>query len=362
MKIIVAGGGWSTNIGNSLFNLGTLYILNQVLPQAEVILLSDQPAYLDFFRHKTPKNSLKIFNYVSPDYIVLHGSVLQRRFPQIWSESLDIMRKKGTKIIFISAGLSDYTDLEIEICKRYLKRNPPFLFISRDSETFKHFFHLAKYSYDGIDSAFFLPEVFSPIEIDLPPYIIFNFNKYTEPKVSIIYDDAALISEQNQSKELVRSRMFYFLGKMWKVEFPLIKYYISKQLQKFYPYMEALFPFCNRRSTYIGDYMIVRTDHQINPIFLRKVFRGPHTYVWDTPYTYLCLYANTTVTFSDRVHACVATLAYGKPAMLFSQSGRSRILNRIGAQDIYRQPTTVSQAKLSEEKKSLLNYLKSIPF
>lgn len=43
--IVIAAGYWSTNIGNSFVQLGTKYLLNQLFPDKEVFLLTDQPGY-----------------------------------------------------------------------------------------------------------------------------------------------------------------------------------------------------------------------------------------------------------------------------------------------------------------------------
>jgi hypothetical protein len=41
----VLAGYWSANIGNSFFQLGAQFLLEQIFPDGHVVMLSDQPAY-----------------------------------------------------------------------------------------------------------------------------------------------------------------------------------------------------------------------------------------------------------------------------------------------------------------------------
>lgn len=359
--IAIAGGGWSPNIGNGFFNLGTMHVLRQAMPEAKIVFASDQPAYWNFVRHTTPKNSLKTMDYIEADYLVLHGSVLTSRFPTMWSESLSRLRERETKLVFISSGLFDYSEEEIAICRAYLKKYPPYLLVARDQVTYENFHDLAEYSYSGIDSAFFVPDVYQPLKLDLPPYLVLNFDKYTEPRLSIDKNSkpSDLIYE---GPELRQSRKFEFAGDVWQAHFPTIRYHLSRRLQKFYPYIAGPLRLHGTGPTHVNGYMIVRTDHQINPMLVSKVFSGPNTFASDIPETYLSLYAQAAGVFSDRIHACVVTLAYGNHAMLFSQSGRARVLERIGAHEISKKPTKISQEYLAEEKKAMLDFIKSVPF
>lgn len=361
MKVVIAGGGWSTNIGNAFFNLGTEYVLRQVLPEADFLLMSDQPAYLDFFRRKAPRNSLNLFHYIKAEYIVLHGSVLTRHLPQVWGQALSIMCRAGTRVIFISAGLFEYSEAEIGICRQFLADNPPFLFVSRDAETYRHLGDCAQHSYDGIDSAFFLPEAFSPHDFGLCPYVIFNFDKSPEPFVKCFGDNQCAPGAQRVRRGRY-STQFEFKGSSWEVTFPVLRYCLSKRLSKFYPYLISLAPFGDRRPETTGDYMIVRTDHQFNPVYPRKIFRYPNSFCWDIPDPYLCLYANAELTLADRIHAAVAALAYGRPAMLFSESGRSRIIDRVGGGELSKEPVMLDQALLKYEKDRMLDFLSEIEF
>ena len=359
MKVIVTGGGWSTNVGNGFFNMGTVHLLQTVLPDAQILLLSDQPGNLNFVNRKAPPNSLNLFHYIDADVVVLHGSVLTRHLPRIWAESFRKLRERGTKLVFISSGLFEYDEPEIKACREFLEQNPPFLFVSRDSDTYGYFADLAEHSYDGIDSAFFLPQAFTPTGLGLPPYITVNFDKSPEPTIACSMNGDG--SEMTDAPTGNGAVQFDLDEKCWQVSFPRFRQHLSKRLHKFYPYFESFAPL-RRKPESVAGKMIVRVDHQFNPICLKKLFRSPNSFCWDLPAPYLCLYANTQLTLTDRIHAAVATLVYGKPAMLFSSSGRARILERVGVKGISRKPVYLDQPKVAEQKRKMLQFLGQVPF
>jgi hypothetical protein len=58
------------------------------------------------------------------------------------------------------------------------------------------------------------------------------------------------------------------------------------------------------------------------------------------------------------MHACVAATSYGKPSMLFSQSPRVRLLERVGLAAIREKPVALDLHVLEKEKQKLISFLK----
>jgi hypothetical protein len=54
----------------------------------------------------------------------------------------------------------------------------------------------------------------------------------------------------------------------------------------------------------------------------------------------------------------VATLAYGKPAKLFSTSPRAYLLDRLGAKNIRKELTKIDPEWLKYEKLAMINFLR----
>lgn len=83
------------------------------------------------------------------------------------------------------------------------------------------------------------------------------------------------------------------------------------------------------------------------------------TYAGDIPHSYLNLYAGSKLTISNRVHACVATVSYGNPAMLFTRSPRAYLLKRLGLNTIKEEPNRVDMVWLRHQKNALIDWLSS---
>jgi len=357
--------GWSTNIGNAFFAEGIKYVLERAIPNCRAVLLTDQAAFLNLmpgrnYRHEPP-NSLRYLDHIRPDYVVVAGSCLTEQFPRIWGQSLRHLYQAGTKVLFIGAGHYDYSVKEIELCRDLLKQYPPHVFISRDRKTYEIFRDVSKHSYDGIDCAYFVPEVFEPIKTDLPPYIVLNFDKTPEPLIRVSTNGPSSVSGSANPApgNLVR---FDFRGREWLLQFPRIRLKLSRLLDKGYAFTVGPMGLHGTRQRQAGEMMIVRTDHALNPLMLRRIFRGPNAFAGDLPYTYYNLYGQTELTLTDRIHAALVTLSYGRPAMLISRSGRASIIERVGGGDVTRKPTQLDMDVLAREKQGMIDFLSSVPW
>jgi len=360
-KTFVIPIAWSMNIGNAFVAVGVKYALEQTVPRAKVLLLSDQAAYLNFVPgpkyRREPRNSLHYLEYIRPDYIVLTGSLLTKQFPQVWRTSLKSLVQAGTKTLLISVGHYDYSPEEIEICRNLLREYPPYVFISRDHQTYENLHDTAEYSYDGIDGGYFVPDIFQPIQTDLPPYIVLNFDKTPEPRIQVRSNN---FSQPPGPFHNVFS--FEFRSQEWLLVFPRIRFALSRLLGKGFGFIFGPIGLHGTAQERVGDLMILRTDHQLNPLMMRRIFRGPNAFAGDIPYTYLNIYAQTELTLTDRVHAALVTMAYGRPAVLFSQSGRALIIERVGGEGVTRKPTYLDIGVLAREKQAMIDFLKSVPW
>jgi hypothetical protein len=345
--IIVVGGYWSTNIGNSFFQLGAQFLLERIFPDGHVVMLSDQPGYWKVSQGN-PANAFILLEHIPMDYLVIQGPFLRPEFDSIWAGTLRKLQRKGVKIIVLSAGMMDYTPSAIAQYRGWLTEFPPYIFTTRDSDTFEVCADLADHAYDGIDLAFFVPDLFEPVPMELRDFVVFNFDKIPEPRVEI---RGEFSSEGNADYE------FEFANKYWHLHFAKLRTLLSHTF-KFYPFIDAFLP--KQYPETVDGRLIIRTDHRFNPLIEKKVFKAPNSFVSDIPYTYLNLYANAKLTLSNRVHACVATLAYGNPAMLISKTPRAKLLERVGASAIIREPVTLPKEEIEEEKAQLVDFVRSV--
>jgi hypothetical protein len=251
--------------------------------------------------------------------------------------------------MILSCGLMKYRERDMAQVKEFFKKYPPLLITTRDSFAFESLKGCTTNIYDGIDFAFFVPDAHNPVKLDFGKLLTLNFDKFFEPRINI-------------GDIKTRTCNFIFEDRCWNLKFNNILARIGSKTDRFTDslvYFLSVFP-AKDRNKKIDQYNIVRTDHRFSPLLKNKVFRYSNSFVSDIPQSYLDIYAASSITLSDRVHACAVTLAYGNYAMLFSKTGRSKLLDRVGADHIDKQPVRIDLVKLQHEKSALVNWIKKI--
>jgi len=343
-------GGWSTNIGNSFFQLGAKYVLEKAFPHHNILLIQDQPGYYNVKRG-TPKNAFIPLENMRIDYLVILGPFLRPEIGKIWGSTFEKILNDNVKIIILSAGMMDYGDKTVRTAREWLSKIKPYILTTRDEETYQNFSDFAKYSYNGIDLAFYVPDFYTPNDLKIDRCLVLNFDKTPEPKITI---------SRNKKDISSADKIFTFDDKLWGLKFPSFLTWLSTRSK----IISVLGPLLDIRRDFpekIDKMKIIRTDHRFNPIIFSKLYKKPMSFCSDIPWGYLDIYSQASLLLSNRVHACVAALAHGNPAMLFSKTPRARLLERVGAKDITKKPVKVSQKKLKKEKKELIAFLKNIP-
>lgn len=345
---VIVAGYWSTNIGNSFFQLGAEYLIRQAYPDSTILVLSDQPGYWKTGVKGNPENALLLLETLSFDYLVIQGPFLRPEYDRIWLETLKTLYRRGVKIIALAAGMMKYDKENVRKYRQWLSQTPPFMFITRDSETYQELHDIAEHSFDGIDIAFFVSDFFRASKMQGGPYLVYNFDKWPEPKIW---------TEQNTGSDLEADYSFNFENRRWYVRFPKLRRKLTRK-SRVLQFVDSWLP--ANKVTAVDEFSIVRTDHRFNPVLFRNIYRSPNTLVSDIPQSYLTVYANSSLTLSNRVHACVATVAYGNSAMLFSDTPRSKLLARAGLDRITTEPQRLDFDYLLAEKQQLISFLRSI--
>lgn len=354
--IVVTAGTWSTNIGNAFFQLGAQYVMSQAGGRRAVQLFTDHAGYWQYGRKVEPANSARLLDHVDAEYVVLSGSLLTYSFPALWADSLKILKQKGTRLVLLGVGQFDYSERETQLCRELLREYPPYLFVSRDSVTYENFKDLALYSYDGIDNAYFLPLACPAVKLDYPPYIALNFDKGPEPVCALLASSERPI----WGRSGYNSCRVPFGSDVLDIRFPARKRLLSDCFGKYYGYLAGMLGLKRTRQDRVGEYHLLRTDHQTNPLCHRKLYYGPGAFAMDVPYGYFAIYANSVLTLADRIHACVVTMAYGGTAMLFSKSPRAQIIERVGATTIFQRPTRLDPAALDNLRNAEIEFIRSV--
>lgn len=336
-RIAILTSYWSTNIGNSFFQLGAEYVLKRIFPNDLVFPIGDQPGYA-FPQHGWPKNAFDVTATLDIDLLVVLGPVLRPEFEHMLLPTLKALAQKGTKFLFMGMGMMQYDDATIERVKGYLRELPVAAFVSRDRPTYDAFHEVCPHAFDGVDVAFFVSDVWGDApRPNMAPYMVMNFDQLPEP-------------------DFVESPSGIPIGKAtYEMRMPDFRRKFSEKGTLFNIVERMVFP--QKATTELGGLQIVRTDHRYNPVVLKKIYNAPNTYSGDTPYSYFALYSGCELTLSNRVHACAATLAFGNKAMLVSKTPRAYLLDRAGAATIKEKPTSLDMDKLAAEKRSLIEFV-----
>lgn len=346
-RIAVLTGYWSTNIGNAFFQIGAAWVLQKVLPHAQIIPIGDQAGYWNT-RQGNPPNSLDLVAEMDLDAVVVIGPFCRPEMEGITGQMLRKQRERGAKIIVLAAGMMQYDKATVDLSRRMLRDIEPFIFTTRDTETYELLGDMAEHAYDGIDVATFVSDAFQPAPLHLPPYVCFNFDQIPEPRIAPAKDFGPRKGTDRSVK--------YVDGSEWLVRQPKLRTELSYK-HRAYPFLDGLLGLGSGVPERVDGRLIVRTDHRYNPFLARKCYRAPNSYVGDVPYSYLNLYAHTTCTFTNRVHAAVATVSFGNPAMLFTRSPRAYLLKRLGLDEIKDRPVSLDLAWLRKEKAALMEWL-----
>lgn len=321
MKIGYIGGFWATNIGNSVYNLGTIYLLTKLYGKKNIYFLNDPPAHFWNENGENPKKSFDFLSHIDGvDIVLVSGPVLSKRLPNVYRKIFSTLTKRGIKIGYISAGLSQYNSEEINILSNFFQEFPPYIITTRDEVTYSALkkINIRMNLYNGICTGFYVGDAVNITPMDISPYIVYNFARSNEPIFTI-----------NNNEINFRKR----------------------KITDGYPKT-------------LDSNLIIRTVSEGFKYFKFLIFNRPNVYYSDLPHNYLSIYKHAKLVLSERVHTCVATLSLGGKAMYVpiskrSLDGRSKLFDRLSLSKIYEHPVTLNSGLLSEEKSKLENFLKN---
>lgn len=348
--VALVSGFWGQNIGNAFFNIGGKWILEQVFGEGAVAFIQDQPGYRTFHDQSkgNPANDIELLRFLDVEYIVLQGPLLTTGYEKLWRRTFEELTARGTKIILLGAAFFKFRPLEFEAARAFLEEFPPALISTRDTRSYEQIksWGLSIPLYDGMDSAFFAPKAYTPFRMTAPAYVACNFDRYPEPSITV-----------SQSRELSADQAFEWEGKWWNLQTPSLVSKLAHR-SKVQAYLGHLLD-GRKLPSEIDGRMVIRPEHRVNPHMTYKVYQHPNATASDEPWTYFNIYANADLVLADRVHACVAALAYGRPAMLFTPSPRQALFTRVGAGEVRDRPVTIDLDWLEDQRMQEVAWLQS---
>jgi hypothetical protein len=296
---------WYGNIGDGFVQKGAKSILERSFPDSCVIeastlgndLLSESGIKLfskyiggkgngsisrkfsDFGRKHTLNDPrveklANVGDLIDTDVIILAGCVLNSNL-DLYIGPINKIRRNGSKIIFLGAGATDYLPSTVRNVRIILEEMKPFALLSRDLKALTHYSDLFQHCYYGIDCAFFINDYYSPPKAD-KSFIAATFDTIREPVINSKY--------------------------------PIIR-----------PHHSVLkLPLS-----------LPRKFFSISSISMLNFFNNTNSFISDNINDYLFLYSNAKEVHSDRIHACIAALAYGTPTRLYIKTPRDQLFERI---------------------------------
>lgn len=343
MRVALVSGFWGQNIGNAFYNLGGHIALSEA--DCDVSFIQDQPAYWTFRNEYKGNftNAWPLLERLDVDLVVLQGPLFTRNFGRIWLKTLTALKQRRVAWAVLSAGFRSYSPTELAVAREVFEWSPPLFASTRDAATadgLRTFFPEAR---QGVDSAFFLPKAHLPPALDTEPYVTFCFDHFLEPELRRADDGALRLGTTS-----------------FTASFPKRLNRLSAR-SKAHAYLAHLLDRRSRPERLADGATIVRPEHRVNPHIPAKIYRHTNGIASDEPWTYLSLYANTDGTLSDRVHACVATLAYGNPAHLHNPTTkRHQLFEAFELGDITERTVQLPPERVDEAFDDTVGYLRKM--
>ena len=325
---------WWTNIGNAFIDLGCVYLLDRIAKEkgfdfyvvsssllelvylqrmfrrksgfVKRVPLSFRRRIPAFLRRRIKKVfvgdqyscvdvSLTTFNlleHLDADYFIFSGMMLDPFIIKINERSFRAASKRG-KVVFLSVGGESYSPEEENYVKKFLRELKPYVLVTRDKTTFDNYRNISYYCYDGIDAGFYVRWAFRPPRLNIDDYIVLCFDKLAPPRVP-------------------------------------------------------------------SGYNVIRTHHALRidlyPELFEKYLSEDNVFISDNPYDYLIVYSNAREVHSDRVHACVAAMAYGVPCRLYYETKRAELFRRLNV-DPLKTLSKVDEGVLESEMRKQYEFL-----
>jgi len=330
IKIAFFGGSWPTNIGNSFVDLGSIQSLKTAAPNSIINFVSLFPKWLFGIQTRSAKDRM----------LIRFARKLPKRIREIPSRKTKekIVKKVSENVKYcfdlINAFELDYAVFSgMALRERFIKLFGSILLKLKEKEV--------KIIINGAGG-----ETYSDREIS-------EFRKFLK-----VINPYAFISRDEQSFKNYEDLAQYSHNGI-DCGFFINDYFTPAKLRLL---SYIILNFDSQPEPKLNtDKLIVRTHHSSWLPWLPKVHLSrPNTLISDLPDDYLNLYANAEEVHSDRVHACVASLSFGRPCKLYTNKPSASLLDRVGATSIRDKLTYLDVKKTKKEKEKQVKFLSEI--
>lgn len=310
LKIGILFGYWSTNIGNSFFQLGAEILIRKAVQKAKInasiVRIPDFSGYANSILGKSC-NAYEPIVDAELDLIFVLGPFIRDDMDLVSVNHLKRARSNGTKIAILSAAQMP-NKVSDEMLSDFLSSLEIDFITTRDPDTACRLQTVCSQIdvSNHVDTAFFISELNNIPKLNIEDKICLSIDQIREPKIG-------KTPFTNSTEYKTRLGPIYIKTFGFDVESKMINF--LTRIMKI-----------NKVKT---DDLFIRLDHRYNPAIPKKIYSQPNTFSADIPEGYLALYKSAKLTISNRVHACVASLSFGNQAILFSKNLRTSLFKNV---------------------------------
>ena len=304
-KILYYGAGWPTNIGNAFIDLGAMAALKRAFPQAKIGFASEMPRWFFGYRNRA------------------QGGITSRHdFPGM-DRAMDIGALVECDLVVFSG---------MAMCEEFVAVNGPTLMEIRRRGIPVILMGTGGCVYD-----------------DGEKRIFGDFLRRLEPVGFISRDDVSFETYRSAVKRAYKGvDCGFFLREAFEP--------FSLSLP---PYVVANFDTMEEPSLPTHGRLLIRSHHNCWAAPESHYCRS-HTLISDIPQDYLTLYANAEEVHTDRVHACVATLSYGRKARFYRATPRGSLFSVLGVEDMRNRPVCIDLDLLERKKQQQVEIVREL--
>jgi hypothetical protein len=109
----------------------------------------------------------------------------------------------------------------------------------------------------------------------------------------------------------------------------------------------------------VGKYEIVRPVHDIGYKFAHLNFARDNSFLSYNAFVYLAVYKGAKLTVTNRLHAALPALSFGRPVAYVGRTARNGALDRLGLRDYQGRVVTCAPEVIAREYAGLVNALRN---
>lgn len=322
LNIVYYGGGWPTNIGNAFIDLGAIATLKMAAPNSRIFFASEMPRW--FLGHPAPKQPFVKSVNLGSWQVTLSSKAMLSYSPELMDQALDVASVTKCDLIVFSG---------MAMCEEFIRVNgPSILRLARQQ---------CPVLLLGTGAS-----IYSSEERTVYGEFLRQINH------------VSFISRDDRSYDMF-AEYVSFAYKGIDCAFFLPDAYSPPALI-LPPYVVMTFDSMREPDLELRDRLLVRAHHTCWGPVKREFIHTGMTLVSDIPHDYLAIYANADEVHSDRVHACIAALAYGKRAQLYHPTARGSLFDVVGAYDVRETLTQLDMNILAELKQVQVEQVKKV--